>query len=164
MMGSGKTTIGRELSLITGWPYHDNDALLARLTGGATAKDLLTDDGVGSLRSGEAGALELGLREAAPCIVGAPAGTIMDARLRELIKRDAKVVWLAAGPRTLARRARGAAHRPWLAGDADAWMTTTLAQRAPLYEALADMTVNTDRRRPRAVAQQIADWLEERCA
>ena len=164
MMGSGKTTIGHELSLITGWPYYDNDALLARLTGGATAKDLLSDDGVGSLRSGEAGALELGLKEAAPCIVGAPAGTIMDPRLRELMKRDALVVWLAAGPRTLARRARGAAHRPWLGTDADAWMTTTLAERSPLYEALADMTVNTDRRRPRAVAQQIADWLEERCA
>ena len=163
MMGSGKTTIGRELALITGWPYHDNDALLARLTG-ATAKGLLSDDGVGSLRTGEAGALELGLNEAAPCIVGAPAGTVMDARLRERMKRDALVVWLAAGPRTLARRARGAAHRPWLGGDADAWMTTTLAQRAPLYEALADLTISTERRRPHAVAQQIADWLAERCA
>ena len=148
MMGSGKTTIGRELSKITRWPYHDNDALLARLTG-ATAKDLLTDHGVGSLRSGEAGALELGLQEAAPCIVGAPAGTIMDARLRELMRRNAFVVWLTASPTALVRRARGAAHRPWLGGDAEAWMTTTLAERAPLYKALADMTVNTDRRRPR---------------
>ena len=163
MMGSGKTTIGRELALITGWPYHDNDALLARLTG-ATAKGLLSDDGVGSLRTGEAGALELGLNEAAPCIVGAPAGTVMDARLRERMKRNALVVWLTAGSRTLARRARGAAHRPWLGGDADAWMTTTLAQRAPLYEALADLTISTERRRPHAVAQQIADWLAERCA
>ena len=163
MMGSGKTTTGRELSLITGWPYYDNDALLARLTG-ATAKDLLSDDGVGSLRSGEAGALELELKEAAPCIVGAPAGTIMDGRLRDLIKRDSLVVWLTASPQALARRARGAAHRPWLGGDAEAWMTTTLAQRAPLYEALADLTVNTERRRPHAVAQQIADWIAERDA
>lgn len=163
MTGSGKTTIGRELAKITGWPYHDNDALLAEVTG-PTAKKLLADDGVGELRAGEAGALELGLRQPAPCIIGAPAGTVMDGRLRDLIKREALVVWLTASPAALARRARGAAHRPWLGGDAEGWMTTTLAQRAPLYEALADMTVNTDRRRPRAVAQQIADWLAERDA
>lgn len=163
MMGSGKTTIGRELSKITGWPYHDNDALLAQVTG-ATAKDLLTDTGVGELRAGEAGALELGLGQPAPCIIGAPAGTVMDGRLRDMVKSHAIVVWLTASPKALVRRARGAAHRPWLGGDAEGWMTTTLAQRAPLYEALADLTVNTERRRPHAVAQQIADSLRERAA
>jgi shikimate kinase len=163
MMGSGKSTIGCELSKITGWPYHDNDALLAQGTA-ATAKQLLSNDGVTELRAGEAGALELGLAQPEPSIIGAPAGTIMDARLCDLMKRDALVVWLTASPQALARRARGAAHRPWLGGDAEAWMTTTLAQRAPLYEALADLTVNTERRRPHAVAQQIADWIAERDA
>jgi len=162
MMGSGKSTVGSELSQITGWPYHDNDELLARLRG-TTAKELLAGDGAGELRSGEATALELGLKEAAPCIVGAAAGTVMDGRLRELLKRDAFVVWLTAGPRTLARRARGAAHRPWLGGDAEAWMTETLIARRALYEDVADVTVSTERKRPRAVAQQLADWLEEHC-
>jgi len=88
----------------------------------------------------------------------------MDGRLRDMVKSHAIVVWLTASPKALVRRARGAAHRPWLGGDAEGWMTTTLAQRAPLYEAVADLTVNTERRRPRAVAQQIADWIAERGA
>ena len=32
MMGAGKTTVGRELSAQTGWPYVDNDDLLRRQT------------------------------------------------------------------------------------------------------------------------------------
>ena len=33
MMGAGKTTVGRELSAQTGWPYVDNDDILRRQTG-----------------------------------------------------------------------------------------------------------------------------------
>jgi len=163
MMGSGKSTIGKLLAEKTGWPYFDNDVLLAMLSG-ETAKGLLAHDGVSELREGEAAALHEGLRQKPPCIVGAPAGTILDADLRDALKRESLVVWLTASPRTLAGRARGAAHRPWLAGDAVAWMTRTLEERAPLYEAVTDLKVSTERRGPDAVAGQIAAWLEERCS
>jgi shikimate kinase len=162
MMGSGKSTIGQLLSRQTSWPYYDNDDLLAMLSGD-TAKGLLAHEGVAELRDGEARSLELGLRQDPPCIVGAPAGTILDAELRESMKRDALVVWLTARPATLARRARGAAHRPWLGGDAVAWMTATLGERATLYESITDLIVNTERRRPAAVAAEIATWLETQC-
>src|SRR4051794_20891634 len=140
MMGSGKSTIGKLLAEKTGWPYYDNDVLLAMLSG-ETAKGLLAHDGVAELREGEAGALHFGLRQEAPCIVGAPAGTILDNELRDALRRESLVVWLTASARTLAQRARGAAHRPWLGGDAVAWMTTTLEERAPLYEAVANLKV-----------------------
>lgn len=163
MMGSGKSTIGRQLAALMGWPYYDNDVLLQMLSG-ETAKTLLAKDGVTQLRQGEAAALELGLRQPAPCIVGAPAGTILADDTREALRRESLVVWLTADARTLARRARGAAHRPWLGGDAEAWMTKTLAERAPLYESVANLKVSTQRRRPSAAAAEIATWLEERCA
>ena len=162
MMGSGKTTIGLLLAERLGWPYHDNDALLTLLRG-ETAQELLVEGGAERLRSGEADALRLGLAQPTPCIIGAPAGTIIDAQTRAALARESLVVWLAAGPRTLARRARGAAHRPWLGGDAEAWMTQTLAERAPLYESVADLTVNTERRRPAAIAAEIAAWVVDRC-
>lgn len=161
-MGSGKSTIGAVLAGLTGWHYYDNDELLAMLRG-KSAKKLLADGGVAGLREGEAAALRLGLRQEAPCIVAASAGTILDGRIRNELSDGAIVVWLTASPRTLARRARGAAHRPWLSGDAEAWMTTTLAERALLYESAADLAVSTERRRPASVAAQIADWLAEQC-
>jgi shikimate kinase len=163
MMGSGKSTIGRELAGRTGWRYFDNDELLEMMRG-ETAKALLANDGVTELREGESQALLLGLQQPAPCIVGAAAGTILDEQLRAALRDQAIVVWLTALPGTLARRARGSAHRPWLSGDAEAWMTTTIEERAPLYESVADITVSTERPRPEAVAAQIAAALEERCA
>jgi shikimate kinase len=162
MMGSGKTTIGTLLAAQLGWPYYDNDELLARLRG-ESAKELLATEGVQELRAGEAAALSLGLREPPPSVVGAPAGTVMDEDARKALRERALVVWLTASPGTLARRARGAAHRPWLGGDAEAWMRTTLEERAPLYESVADVVVNTERRRPAAVASEIAAWVSERC-
>ena len=162
MMGSGKSTIGKQLGALMGWPYYDNDELLQMLRG-ETAKELLVNAGVTQLREGEAAALALGLKQPAPCIVGAPAGTILSEEIRDALRRESLVVWLTARPQTLARRARGAAHRPWLGGDAEGWMRQALAERAPLYESVANLRVNTERRRPQAAAAQIAAWLEERC-
>ena len=148
---------------MTGLPYFDNDQLLEMLRG-ESAKELLNNEGVGELREGEAASLMLGLRQPTPCIVGAPAGTILDADLRALLDAESTVVWLTAKPETLARRARDAAHRPWLGGDAVAWMTRTAAERAPLYESVADITVNTERRRPNTIAAQIHGQIQERCS
>jgi len=157
-MGSGKSTIGRLLATRMGWPYLDNDVLLERMRG-RTARETLASAGVEALREDEAGALILGLDEPAPCFIGAAAGTVLDSRVRSAMTTKALVVWLDAGPRTLARRARGAAHRPWLDGDAEGWMRTTLIERAPLYKSVASLIVNTQRRRPASIADQIIDWL-----
>jgi shikimate kinase len=162
-MGSGKSTIGRLLADKTGWPYYDNDVLVTMLSG-ETARGLLAHEGVGELRATEADALLVGLKQAAPCILGAAAGTILDDEMRARLQTEAIVVWLTASPRTLAQRAHGAAHRPWLEGDAEAWMTKTLVERAPLYEATADLKVSTERRNPAAVAAEIANWLSESCS
>jgi len=161
-MGSGKSTIGRRVAEKLGWTYIDNDALLAKVTG-LSAKGLLEGRGEDGLRVAETVALKDGLATAPPSVVSAAAGTILDATVRGELERCAVVVWLTASPRTLARRARGSANRPWLDGDAETWMTSTLVERAPLYQSIADLVVSTERRRPEAVALQIADWLVERC-
>lgn len=158
MMGSGKSTIGRLLSSRMGWPYWDNDALVEKLRG-ETARELLAGSGEAELRQTEREALELGLGQPAPCILGAAGGTILDAQARALMRERALVVWLDAHPGTLARRARNALHRPWLAGDAEGWMRRTLQERAPLYKSVAGLIVNTQRRRPASVVTEVIDWL-----
>jgi len=162
MMGSGKSTIGKLLAERTGWPYYDNDDLVKMLSGD-TPKGLLAHEGETELRATEADALLIGLQQPAPCILGAAAGTVLDEKMRTTLAGQATVVWLTADAKTLASRARGAAHRPWLDQDPVGWMTETLAQRAPLYESIADLTVSTERRSPEAIAGQIAQWLEDGC-
>lgn len=154
MMGSGKSTIGRLLSDATGWPYVDNDDLFRRATG-TTPRQILASHGEASMREAESRALADGLRMSPPTIIGAAAGTILDPANRDLLRDAGIVVWLRADPATLARRAAGAEHRPWLGGDAEAWMREAAAERDPLYAEVADVVIDTGEASPEASVHEL---------
>jgi shikimate kinase len=141
MMGSGKSTIGGALSVATGWPLIDNDVLLGRIYE-KTARQILADQGEIALRAAEADALIVGLTDPSPTIVDAAAGTILDSGIRAALANEF-VVWLKASPEVLFARSAGAAHRPWLDRGED-WFRTAVAQRDPLYEDVADITIDTE--------------------
>jgi shikimate kinase len=162
MMGSGKTTVGRLLSKRTGWPYHDNDVLLDRLFG-ATPRQVLAQSGEARLRESESSALALGLERAAPCIIGAAAGTILDEANRRLLGEAGIVVWLRATPESLNERAFGAEHRPWLDTGGEAWIRSSVVERDPLYGSVADVIVDTDGREPGMIAEEILGRVAALC-
>ena len=159
MMGSGKSTVGRELSERTAWPYVDNDELVRRATG-RTPRDLVAEQGEESMRRAERDALLAGLGLPEPVVVAAAAGTILDAEARTRIRDSGIVVWLRADPTTLATRASGAAHRPWLDGDATEWMRETLERRAPLYAEVATQVIDTDSGTTEEAVAAIVAWLD----
>ena len=142
MMGSGKTTIGRLLADRTGWPFIDNDQLLEQVTG-KTARDI-AQLGEPALRQAETAALSVALESREPAIIGAAAGSILDPANRRAIAATGTVVWLRARPATLAARTQGGSPRPWLAGDALAWLTEVGRRRDPLYAVIADLIVDVD--------------------
>jgi drug/metabolite transporter (DMT)-like permease/shikimate kinase len=153
MMGSGKTTIGRLLSEATGWPYHDNDELLARLFE-ATPREILGEHGEGDLRTMESQALALGLQQSPPCLVGIAAGTILDEGDRRKLRNGGVVLWLRGRPETLIERAAGSRHRAWLDTGGDTWIRTALEEREPLYLATAHVIVDVDDRTAAEVAEE----------
>lgn len=157
MMGSGKTTVGKELSRLTGWPYHDNDALLEAATG-QTARELARK-GPQRLRQAEAAALVSALSVPEPAFAASAAGVVMDSRLRNTLRASARVVWLRAPVETLAARTMSGPHRPWLDGDAIEWLTRTSEARAPLYREVASHEVDTSTRTPAEVAADVVAWL-----
>lgn len=158
MMGSGKTTIGHLLARSTGWPYVDNDELVRR-DSGRTARQLLADGGEDRLRAAESGAFGLGLSLPPPVILGVAAGTVLDPENRERMRDGGVVVWLRASAETLTRRAGGAAHRPFIDRGGPDWMRHTAAEREPLYEAVADVTVDTGHAAPDESVRVIRDYL-----
>jgi shikimate kinase len=159
MMGSGKSTVGRLLATRSGWPYVDNDDLVRRVAG-TTAREVLARHGEDRMRTAEAEALRLGLETPTPSIIGIAAGTILDPAHRERLSRNGIVAWLQADPAVLAERAVGGSHRPWLDGDAEAWMRETGAERNPLYRSIADLTVDTGA----SSAEEVARDLHRRLA
>jgi shikimate kinase len=157
MMGSGKTTLGRRLAARTGWPYHDNDALLARATG-RTARELALES-TRALRDAEAASLRLAMSEPEPAIVAAAAGVVLDAELRAELPRAGMVVWLHAPPAVLAARAERGTHRPWLDEDAAAWFANAARQREPLYRGVAELEVDTHAEDPETSVGRLVDGL-----
>lgn len=154
MMGSGKSSVGRALAARTGWPFVDNDELVERATG-RTARQLLADEGAGAMRAAESAALGKGLTIPPPAIVATAAGTILSVGDRERLSRGGFVVWLRAPAEVLAARAAGADHRPWLDDDPVAWFRDALGEREPLYAALADLELATDRLGPEVAADRV---------
>ncbi len=157
MMGSGKTTVGHELSRRTGWPYHDNDVLVEAATG-RSARELAAE-GPQQLRAAEASALLHALAMPAPAIAASAAGVVMDPELRKRLQSDGAVVWLRAPAETLAQRTMAGEHRPWLDGDAIEWLAATARTRAPLYREVASLEVDTTSSSPAQVVDRIVDWL-----
>jgi shikimate kinase len=160
MMGSGKTTVGRLLSDRTGWPYHDNDELVARLYG-STPRVILAAGGEAQLREAESRALALGLESAAPCVIGAAGGTILDEGNRSRLRAAGIVAWLRASPEVLEARAMGGAHRPWIDSGGGTWIRSALEAREPLYASVAQITLDADGSAPEAVARNLLAALAE---
>ena len=141
MMGSGKSTIGQLLSEATGWPYVDNDDLVSE-SHGATSRQLLAESGEAVMRAAESAALARGLEVPEPAIVGVAAGTILDPASRKGLRGGGIVVWLRADAETLAARASGGAHRPWIDEGGKSWFVEAVAERDPLYASVADIVLD----------------------
>ncbi|HEX7223502.1 MAG TPA: shikimate kinase [Candidatus Limnocylindrales bacterium] len=160
LMGSGKTTVGRELAARTGWPYLDNDDLVRRSTGREPA-EIEATDGEDGLHAAEADAFELALRLEPPAIVGVAAGVIDEADKRPRLSASGHVVWLRARPETLLQRVGSGAGRRAEATDPE-WVSRRAEERAPLFEATATQIVDVDEMRPADIADRILDRLRAR--
>ena len=143
-MGVGKTTVGRRLARELQRPFADADEQL-ELRAGRTIPAIFRDDGEPAFRRLEAAVLADLLGRSDPLVVAAGGGVVTQAENRALLGRRAFVVWLRASPAFLAAHA-DRTHRPLLTGDPDpaAALERLVATRAPLYEEVADVTVDVE--------------------
>jgi shikimate kinase len=157
MMGAGKTTIGRALSNVLGWPYYDNDALLARAVGKDTRR-VQEEDGVYALRRAESAALDVALREGGPLIAGVAGGVVTNLLDLQRLTCSGFVVWLRADIATLAARVVGT-DRPWLGSSPAQAMSQLYAGREALYMLASTFIVDEEQTTPELIALQIAREL-----
>jgi len=155
MMGAGKTTIGLAISQATGWPYIDNDEIVAEIAGMPT-RDLLEQRGEAAMREAEFAAVDKVLAMEPPVVAGAAAGVVLNAEVCQRLHEGAVVVYLRASLQTLELRVQGT-YRPWLGDDPAEAMRKLYEGREPKYEALAHFIVDVDAGVPHHIAQQILD-------
>jgi shikimate kinase len=153
MMGAGKTTVGHALSRLLGWPYFDNDELVARAVGKDTRR-VLQEDGELALRRAESAALDVALTEGGPLIAGVAGGVVTDPLDLARLRSGPFVVWLRADIATLAKRVAGT-DRPWLGATPAAAMSRLYAGREALYAAAADLVIDEGETTPGLTARLI---------
>ncbi len=159
--GSGKTTVARLLAEATGLDWTDADEDLAEYAG-MSIREIIEKEGEAGFRRLESEMLHelVGWRHAFTATGG---GVVLLKENRDLMKAEGQVVWLTADVDTLWRRISGdpgsAEQRPNLTVGGREEVAQILAQREPLYRAVADHTVDTANRLPEEVADDILAWL-----
>jgi shikimate kinase len=142
MMGSGKSTVGRELAERLGWTFLDNDTLVRELSGREPA-EIDANDGEPALLDVEAAAFRSALRRPTPVVITVAGSVVGRANERERLRGAGHVVWLRADPATLRRRIGDGRGRRDDALD-PAWLAARAAEREPVYRAVADQVVDVD--------------------
>ncbi|HEY2415195.1 MAG TPA: shikimate kinase [Pirellulaceae bacterium] len=164
--GSGKTTVAAALAQRLGWKWVDADEELERKQN-KTIKQIFADDGEAAFRDYEAAILSQ-IATGDQQIIALGGGVVLREANRNLLKERGKAVWLKAPAEVLLERinadATTAERRPNLTAQGGiAEIRTLLAQREPLYAAVADLEVEA-RSPPADIADTIVAELNLRPA
>ncbi len=157
-MGAGKTAVGRQLAAALNLEFIDTDDEIERRTG-VDIPFIFEKEGEAGFRKREAAVVdELTARDALVLATGGGVVGHPDNR-RHLAARGTVIYLHATVPQQLARTRRGR-ERPMLAaGDPEEILSGLFAERDPLYREIADLIVETDRRRVQAVVREIRERL-----
>jgi shikimate kinase len=159
--GAGKSTVGPLLAALLGAEFTETDSLV-EAAAGKPVSDIFISDGEPVFRDLERRAVAQALA-GRPGIVALGGGAVMDPGTRELLAAH-RVVYLQTGFTAAVKRVGLDTPRPLLLQNPRARMRELLAERLPVYEALARITVTTDERDPQEVADEIAAAVTERIA
>jgi shikimate kinase len=142
MMGSGKTALGRQLSVRLGLPFLDSDAEIEKASGMRIAH-IFEEEGEDTFRTYERKKIAA-LLAGEPCVLSTGGGAILDASTRALIANTAIGVWLNARLETLLARVAKDKSRPLLkTGNPEARLKELLEARTPFYSQ-APIHLDTD--------------------
>lgn len=160
IMGSGKSTVGKQLAERIGYSFVDLDREVERDEGRAVAR-IFAEDGESAFRRMEAAATER-LDEAARTVLAVGGGWMAQPELADRW-RDAVRVWLRVGPDEAWQRIRDdVAARPMLAPEnSKESLARLLAERAPAYER-AEISVECGSATPEELAELVLELLRVR--
>jgi len=158
-MGSGKSAVGRQLARELGRTFVDSDAEIERRTGVDIAY-IFEKEGEPGFRAREAEVIELLTRQHG-IVVATGGGAILDPGSRGRLRGRGTVVYLRTSVDQQLARTRRSEDRPLLnSGDRRDTLVRLMEVRAPLYEELAALTVDTDGRKVKTVVEEILRGLD----
>lgn len=157
-MGVGKTTIGRVLAHVLGLEFYDSDREIEASTG-ADIPWIFDVEGEAGFRIRETRMIEQ-LSQKKNIVLATGGGAVMSPKNREWLKARGVVVYLRAPISQQVERTSRDKTRPLLQiPNPEQKIRELMEVREPLYQEVADMVVDTYRRNPKTVSQEICKQL-----
>ncbi len=143
-MGSGKTTVGRELHQRLGYPLTDTDRSIEEKMG-KKITEIFKEEGESAFRDFETlQLLELAKESDARQIISTGGGVVIRPENRSLLRKLGYVVWLHAPEEVIFERTSRNQDRPLLNHpDARDRVRNLLAEREPWYRETAHLKIDT---------------------
>ena len=159
LMGTGKTTVGRQLSRKLKMTFYDSDRVIEERTG-ADIPLIFEKEGEAGFRKREVTVIDE-LTQQKNIILATGGGAILDAANRNNLINRGTVFYLKSNLQTLIQRTGKDKNRPLLNADepAEVILKRLLEQRGPLYEETADYVIETANNSIHSVIQAIIKSL-----
>jgi len=159
---SGKSTVGAILSKKLKIPFVDSDQIIVEETG-MPIKEFVARHGWEAFRAKETGVIA-SICSMNPCVVATGGGALLATGNRELLKKSGTLIYLKTPFCDIVERLRKDAHneqtRPQFTGESlEEETVAVLKERIPVYESIADFTVDTDGKNVKTISDDIYQHL-----
>lgn len=144
MPGSGKSTVGRQLSRRLRLPFFDSDHVIEERLG-CSIRDYFAREGEDAFRDLEEQVIAE-LAAGSGAVVATGGGTVLRPANRARLREHGQVIYLRSMPEELYRRLRHDTQRPLLqVADPLGKLKALYAERDPLYREAAHFQIETGR-------------------
>jgi len=157
-MGSGKSAVGRQLARSLHLDFIDSDDEIESRTG-VDIPFIFEKEGEAGFRKREAAVIDE-LSAKTGIVLATGGGAIVDPASRSILGARGFVIYLKTSVDQQLARTRRGRERPLLeSGDPRDTLEQLMTDREPMYLEIADLVVDTDGRKVRAVSEEILDRL-----
>ena len=153
-MASGKSTIGKKLAKSLGLDFIDTDKEIERLAG-VNISWIFDIEGEDNFRLREEKVLQE-VSTKGDCVISTGGGIVLSKKNRELLNASGLIIYLKVAIQTQLERTLLDKSRPLLKVDnKEQTLRKLQAQRAPLYEEIANITIKEKERSHNEVIKEI---------
>jgi shikimate kinase len=158
-MGTGKSSVGRELARRWQFRFLDTDSII-RNQYGKSISEIFTVFGEPFFRDQEFATLTK-LLQCYRSVIATGGGIVIQPRNVSLLKKLGTTIWLKADQTTILERVSRNKNRPLLqTADPEETISRLLTERAPLYQSAADLVVDSSGLSHHEVAERVIAGLK----
>ena len=158
-MGTGKTTIGRQLAKNLSVSFYDSDHEIEKRTGVKIAL-IFEIEGVEGFRRRETQILNE-LSQMNNIVLSTGGGAVTRAENRKTLKNNGHIIYLKSSPEILFKRTADDKNRPLLQTDNRLiQIRKILAEREPIYIEMADEIIDSEKKSSKQIIQKILEQID----